>query len=31
MEKNIKSPNIKELDTLISELNQNISEIVRRL
>jgi len=31
MEKNEKIPNLKELESLISELNNNISEIVRRL
>jgi len=31
MEKNEKILNLKELESLISELNNNISEIVRRL
>jgi hypothetical protein len=31
MDKNEKIPNLKELESLISELNNNISEIVRRL
>jgi len=31
MDKNEKIPNLKELESFISELDTNISEIVRRL